>query len=70
CNPGAEIGRRIADMRMNGRPMEAAKRYKVAGWAPVAEGAGGEPMWEVAARYLRAKRVVPPLGPFAPRSTG
>ena len=29
--------------------------YKVAGWAPVAEGASGEPIWDVVARYLRAK---------------
>ncbi|MGH8707110.1 MAG: 5'-nucleotidase C-terminal domain-containing protein, partial [Burkholderiales bacterium] len=70
CNPRAGIGARISDLRVGGRPLEAAKRYKVAGWAPVAEGASGEAVWEVAARYLRAKRVVPPLGPFAPRSTG
>ena len=32
--------------------------YKVAGWAPVAEeakAAGGEPVWDVVARYLRAQ---------------
>ncbi|MFL6572501.1 MAG: thiosulfohydrolase SoxB, partial [Burkholderiales bacterium] len=38
--------------------MEADKRYKVAGWAPVAEGASGEPVWEVVARYLRSQRIV------------
>lgn len=70
CNPAAEIGRRISDMRVSGRPMEAGKRYKVAGWAPVAEGADGEAVWEVAARYLRARRTVPPLDPSRPRVTG
>jgi sulfur-oxidizing protein SoxB len=33
----------------------------VAGWAPVAEAArdaGGEPIWDVVARYLRDKKVV------------
>ena len=58
--PGAKIGARISEMRIRGVPMEADKRYKVAGWAPVAEGAAGEPVWEVVARYLRSKRVVTP----------
>jgi sulfur-oxidizing protein SoxB len=70
CNPGAGIGKRISAMRLQGEPMDAAKRYKVAGWAPVAEGASGEPVWEVAARYLRARRTVPPLDPAVPRVTG
>jgi S-sulfosulfanyl-L-cysteine sulfohydrolase len=67
CNPGAAMGARISDMRLAGRPIEAGKRYKVAGWAPVAEGATGEPVWEVAARYLRAKRSIAPLDPNRPR---
>jgi len=56
--PGARIGARISEMRIRGVPMEAGKRYKVASWAPVAEGAAGEPVWEVVARYLRSKRIV------------
>ncbi|MEX2240750.1 MAG: thiosulfohydrolase SoxB [Burkholderiales bacterium] len=70
CNPGAAMGARISDMRLGGRPMDAAKRYKVAGWAPVAEDASGEPVWELAARYLRARRTIPPLEPNLPRLTG
>ncbi|MEX2197755.1 MAG: thiosulfohydrolase SoxB, partial [Burkholderiales bacterium] len=70
CNPGAAVGARISDMRLAGRPIEAGKRYKVAGWAPVAEGASGEPVWELAARYLRAKRSIAPLEAAAPRLTG
>jgi sulfur-oxidizing protein SoxB len=70
CNPKAAIGARISDMRLRGRPVEAGKRYKVAGWAPVAEGATGEPVWEVAARYLRAKRSIAPLEPNVPRLSG
>jgi sulfur-oxidizing protein SoxB len=70
CNPGAAMGARISDMRLGGRPIEAGKRYKVAGWAPVAEGASGEPVWELAARYLRAKRSIAPLEATAPRLTG
>ena len=56
--PGRSIGARISEMRMRGVPMQADKRYRVAGWAPVAEGAAGEPVWEVVARYLRSKRSV------------
>jgi sulfur-oxidizing protein SoxB len=56
--PGAKIGARISEMRIRGVPMRADRRYKVAGWAPVAEGVAGEPVWEVVARYLRSKRVV------------
>jgi sulfur-oxidizing protein SoxB len=70
CNPRAAIGARISDMRLRGEPVQAAKRYKVAGWAPVAEGAAGEPVWDVAARYLRAKRSIAPLAPSVPRLTG
>jgi sulfur-oxidizing protein SoxB len=70
CNPRAAIGARISDMRARGRPLEAGRRYKVASWAPVAEGAAGEPVWDVAARYLRAKRTIAPLTPNLPRLTG
>jgi sulfur-oxidizing protein SoxB len=70
CNPLEKMGQRISDMRLGGRPIEAGRRYKVAGWAPVAEGAGGEPVWDVAARYLRAKRRISPLKPSLPRLTG
>jgi sulfur-oxidizing protein SoxB len=59
-DPNATMGQRISDMRLDGRPIEADKTYKVAGWAPVAEGAQGEPVWEVVARYLRAQKVVKP----------
>jgi len=70
CNPNAAVGARISDLRLAGRPIDAGRRYKVAGWAPVAEGASGEPVWEVAARYLRAKRSIAPLDPSPPRLTG
>jgi sulfur-oxidizing protein SoxB len=55
------MGDRIRDMRLDGKPVEADRTYKVAGWAPVAEGAQGEPVWEVIAAYLRdAKSLAPP----------
>ena len=58
CEPLAKIGSRISDLRFQGKPMEADKQYKVAGWAPVAEGASGEPIWEGLARYLRGRKHV------------
>jgi sulfur-oxidizing protein SoxB len=33
----------------------------VTGWAPVAEGITGEPVWDVVARYLRGVKSVRPL---------
>ncbi len=53
CTPGARIGARISDMRLSGKPIEAGKTYKVGGWAPVAEGSKGEPIWDVVEAYLR-----------------
>ncbi|WP_434621243.1 thiosulfohydrolase SoxB [Azospirillum sp. B2RO_4] len=63
CDPAAPAGRRIQDMTLNGKPLEASKTYKVAGWAPVAEEAktaGGEPIWDLVARNLRARKTVAP----------
>jgi sulfur-oxidizing protein SoxB len=60
-------------MELQGKPIDAARKYKVAGWAPVAEearAAGGEPIWELVARYLRAKKTIAPLTPDLPRLEG
>ncbi len=58
CNPLAKMGDRIGDMRLGDTPIEAGKNYKVAGWAPVAEGAKGEPVWDVVGGYLRDKKTI------------
>jgi S-sulfosulfanyl-L-cysteine sulfohydrolase len=68
--PAAKMGSRISDLRLGSEPMEADKRYKVAGWAPVAEGAGGPPVWELVGRYLRSQRKVAPLQANRPRLIG
>ncbi len=70
CEPNAPLGARISDMRLGGRPMEASKVYKVAGWAPVDAGAQGEPIWEVVAGYLRERKTIPPLKLNLPRLIG
>ena len=67
CDPRAFIGARISDLRLHGKPIEADKNYKVAGWASVAEGVTGEPVWDVVQRYLRDRKTVPPVALNLPR---
>jgi len=62
-DPKAAMGSRITRMELNGQALDADKTYKVAGWAPVSEearAAGGEPIWDLVARYLRAQKTIPP----------
>ena len=58
-NPGDKMGGRISDMRLKGQPIEAGKKYKVAGWAPVAEEAksmpGVKPVWEHVETWLKSQ---------------
>jgi sulfur-oxidizing protein SoxB len=63
CDPTARMGSRIQDMVLKGRPIDPAKTYKVAGWAPVSEEAknAGEPVWDVVASYLRDLKTVQPV---------
>jgi sulfur-oxidizing protein SoxB len=63
CDPKAKMGARVVEMRLHDKPIEADKKYKVAGWAPVSEEAkarGGEPVWDVMARYLRDRKTIAP----------
>jgi S-sulfosulfanyl-L-cysteine sulfohydrolase len=70
CAPRAAMGKRISDMRLAGKPIDAARLYKVAGWAPVAEGAQGEPVWDVVARYLRDRKTIAPPRLSLPKLVG
>lgn len=45
-------------MRLKGKSIDATRTYKLAGWAPVAEGVSGEPVWDVVTRYLRDRKVI------------
>jgi sulfur-oxidizing protein SoxB len=58
CDPLAESGKRISNMALNGKAIEASKNYKVASWAPVAAGVSGEPIWDVMETYLRSEKVI------------
>lgn len=67
CEPGEKMGRRITNMRLAGKPVDASKNYKVAGWAPVAEearNAGGKPIWDVMETWLKSQ----PGGHVRPRA--
>jgi sulfur-oxidizing protein SoxB len=57
-DPRKPAGQRIADMTLNGQPIDASSTYKVAGWAPVAEGVEGEAIWDVVARHLREQKTI------------
>lgn len=72
CEPGAKMGSRIQNMRLNGKLIEADKTYKVAGWAPVAEASknAGPPVWDVVESYLKAKKVIKPVKPNTPQLLG
>jgi S-sulfosulfanyl-L-cysteine sulfohydrolase len=70
CNPTATIGNRITNMKLGEQPIEALKRYRVASWAPVAEGVAGEPVWDVVAAYLRDRKVIRPAALNRPFLTG
>jgi sulfur-oxidizing protein SoxB len=70
CEPGQKIGSRISGMTLNGKPLEGDKTYKVASWAPVTEGASGEPVWDVVARHLRARKVIRSVTPNRPALIG
>ena len=56
--PLAGMGKRISDLRLGGKPIEASRTYKVAGWAPVAEEAakaGNKPVWDLVESWLQAR---------------
>jgi sulfur-oxidizing protein SoxB len=51
------MGKRITDIRVGGRPLNPARRYRATGWASIGE-ADGPPAFDVVAEHLRSvKRV-------------
>jgi S-sulfosulfanyl-L-cysteine sulfohydrolase len=73
CEPNARMGRRISSLMLDGKPLDADKKYKVVGWASVSEEAriaGGEPVWELMARYLRAQKTITPRQLNVPKLIG
>jgi len=74
CNPLETMGKRIDNLRLNGKPLEASRQYKVAGWAPVSEEAskaGNPPVWELVEQWLKSRNgVVKPRQVNMPQLTG
>ena len=57
CTPAESVGRRISALKLdNGRPLESAKNYKLAGWASV-NAQQGKPVWDVFARHLASGKL-------------
>jgi sulfur-oxidizing protein SoxB len=69
-DPTKTIGHRIGNMMLKGKPVDAHKTYKVAGWAPVGEGVQGEPVWDVVASYLRDKKAIKGVKLNSPKIVG
>ena len=70
CDLRQGFGKRIDNMMLKGKRIDPNKKYKVAGWAPVTEGATGEPVWDVVANYLRDKKVITPRKLNLPKLLG
>lgn len=66
------VGNRISDLRTlkDGKPLDAARNYVVAGWASINEGTEGPPIWEVVSQHLAARKLVEPRPLDAVRVTG
>ncbi len=66
------MGSRISELRTlrDGKPLEAARDYVVAGWASINEGTQGPPIWEVVSQHLATRKVVDPRPLDAVKVTG
>jgi len=65
-DPTRAIGARISDLRLHGKPLATGRKYKVAGWASVADAPQGPPVWDVVMQYLRDQKVITPRSVNAP----
>ena len=57
-DPTLTKGKRINDMEVKGKKIQANKKYKVASWASMSKEANGKPMWDVVAEYLQDMKTV------------
>jgi sulfur-oxidizing protein SoxB len=57
---GKPMGSRIAGLThlKSGKPIDAARDYTVAGWASVAEGTEGPPVWDLVEKYVAVRKTV------------
>lgn len=58
-DPTQDIGNRISDLTLNGKPLDAKKKYKVAGWASIhKQPEDAKPIWDVVAEYMRDQKTI------------
>ncbi|MCB1638838.1 MAG: 5'-nucleotidase C-terminal domain-containing protein, partial [Thiothrix sp.] len=58
-DPTAAMGQRVSHMTLDGKVIDAAKTYPVAGWASVQESVpDNRQIWDVVADYLRDKKTI------------
>jgi len=72
-DPNKSMGHRISDLSLKGRPLDADKLYRVAGWASVSADPGtqsGQPIWDLMYQYLKDIKVVQPLSVNSPLIKG
>ncbi len=57
---GKPMGSRISGLThlKSGQPIDAARKYVVAGWASVNEGTQGPPIWDVVRNHVAARKTV------------
>jgi len=73
--PDGETGKRITAMEINGKPIDASKKYKIAGWASVSEpgqipGDTGKMIWDVLEEYLTHKKHIQKVDLNSPKLIG
>jgi sulfur-oxidizing protein SoxB len=59
CDPLETINKRISNMQLDdGTPIDARKKYKVAGWATVGSQSPGKPIWDVVSTYMKDQKEI------------
>ncbi|MHB1240457.1 MAG: 5'-nucleotidase C-terminal domain-containing protein, partial [Gammaproteobacteria bacterium] len=66
-DPTADIGHRISDMELDGKPIDAHRKYSVAGWANVTRPLEGQAIWEVVSEYMKDQKVIDVKGVDQPK---
>ncbi len=69
-NPTEKMGSRITYMELDGKPLDANKKYKVAGWASIKKLDKGTPIWDLVAKYLRDQKTIKKISLNEPKIIG
>ena len=70
-DPLQKMGKRISNVKMaDGKPLDAKKKYKVAGWSTVNSKAPGEPVWDTVEKYLKNVKHIKKLKVDTPEIIG